>query len=632
MGKKPKTQPPLESPAESGKKPKTQPPLESPAELGKKPKTQPPLESPAELVSPSAINPIQLEQSITPSPDGDRQNWLLPIGAAILSGLTSLALRVASPLSNFVNHIRPLYTVVSSPTWYFSAPGKILGLSVPWRVGAFTGLSLTVIVSVVSALQVYNPDLFGKALQFTTNDRLKYLGLIAPLVLAFSVLTGLSTQFWLMGFPRRFPLIDNAWKRGLAELQMEGIELTEVPLFLICGIADTAGATALMQASGLRLGIRPTKSESQPLLWFTADKDGELAIFLFLCTCCHTSSISSGRGLDKETIVKRAASNSGRRGTPSDNAPRGTIQENVHSVDFDDADPSGIVDAPRQTSDVSRPSTKSAKVALQELQYVCRKLRTTRQPFCACNGLVSTVHFQTLKADEGEGQGKNLGQATRMNLELLTRELGLRTHVLALVHGLDDDNDFRSYLQRMREFRNGDIDRRLGKGLSTWAAVSTDVLKEVAHSSCDAFERLIYKFFSSTQSLKKTDNGELYRFMANIRGPVEANLTDWLVEGFATHETKPGEPVDPDGLPQFAGCYFVAAQPQTFEVTDEERLCAHAPGVFERLYELKGEIEWTQAAADRDTAYGAAANILFLATLAGILTIVVGLFGFLGNS
>ena len=670
--KKPRTHPSFDAPTESGKRPPTHQPLESPielgssrtqllldmpAELGKKPPTHQPLESPANLgpsvvyneVSPSATDPIsleesnkraetlwesvndvppaipnRLEQSIEPSPDDNRQNGLLLIGAAILTWLMSLAVRVASPLSNFVNLIRPVYAVVSSPTWYFSAPGKILGLSVPWRVGAFTGLSLTFIVSVVGGLQVYNEDLFGKALLFSTHANLQYLGLVAALLLAFSVVTGLSTQFWLMGFPRRFPLIDNAWNRGIAELQIAGIDLAHVPVFLVCGIADTDGATSLMQASGLRLGIRPTKSESRPLLWFTAEKDGEQAIFLFLCTCCQTSLITAERRLEIETTVKS---------TPADNARRDTIRENFHSVGFDDSNFQEAVDVPRQTPDVPRPSTKNAQVALKELQYVCRKLRTARQPFGACNGLVSTVHFQTLKADESEGQGKNLGQATRSDLNLLTCELGLRTHVLALVHGLDEDPDFRSYFERMREFRFADVDRRLGKGISTWAEVSTEVLKEVAHCSCDAFERLVYKFFSSTQSLKKADNCQLFRYMANIRGPVEANLTDWLVEGFATHENKDEQPVDPhpQELPQFAGCYFVAAERQTYEVNDEERLCAHAPGLFERLYDLKGEIEWTQAAADRDTSYTAAANLLFLMTLAGIVTIAVGLFVFWGK-
>ena len=583
-----------------------------------------------------------------------------------------------SLLSNFVNYVTsPLYTLVSSPTWFFSAPGKIFGLSVPWRVGAFTGLSLTVIVSVVGLLQVYYPDLFGQEVMFVANDKPQYWALIAILVLAFSIVTGLATHFWLMDVPSRYPLIDNAWKRGVAELQVAGIELTEIPLFLICGIPDTAGATSLMQGSGLTLVIKPPENESQPLLWFTAEKDGDLAIFLFLCTCCQTSLMSAGRGLEKEKAVK---------GGRSDNAgARGTIEEAVQSeeyggfhsiasssegrrpqasvmdldtgsdfgggktepiaagrqqaarntIDDDSESPSTIVSAPRIAAGVSRLSASSAKAAEEELQYVCRKLRIARQPFCPCNGVVSSVPFELLKSG-GDGQGKNLGQATRTDLKHLTSELGLRTHAIAVVHGLDGDDDFRTFVKRMREFQSAaDVDRRLGKGLNPWAEGSegsVDLIEQVAHCSCDAFQRLIYKFFSSTQSLKKVDNGQLYRFLANIRGRVEVNLTGWLVEGFATHEDKDGQPTDAEGLPQFAGCYFVAAQPQTSDVEDEERLFAHVPGVFERLYELEGEIEWTRAASDRDTAYRFAANVFFLLTLAGILAIVVGLYGFLGKN
>jgi hypothetical protein len=84
-----------------------------------------------------------------------------------------------------------------------------------------------------------------------------------------------------------------------------------------------------------------------------------------------------------------------------------------------------------------------------------------------------------------------------------------------------------------------------------------------------------------------------------------------------------------DDLPQFAGCYFVAAQPHTTDVDEGDRLFAHAPGVFEKLYEMEDEIEWTPAALTRDTAYRTAASFcLFIA----LIMIAISILGILGIS
>ena len=454
----------------------------------------------------------------------------------------------------------------------------------------------------------------------------------------------------------------------MEEFHANGIDIADYPLFLIEGMLDTSNANALMQASGLKLIIKPTESGSQPLLWYAAEKDGDLAIFLFLCSCCQTSLMSGGRGLEQEKAVAGNRGDAAVYGSlvqaddeqPGFNNPLHSIQpvqnrgrqvsnqslQSLGSDNYDEDSKSGKGrtavgqqtigdDEPRSHAPVSRPVSsslrlqkKASETAKAELGHVCHLLRNARQPYIPCNGLISTIPFEMLRVDGNGQQGKNLGEVTRSDLKVLTEELGLRVHVLALVHGLDADEDFRVFIKRMRDFQTAaDVDRRLGKGLSAWAEGGAEMIESVADCSCDAFQRLIYKFLSSTHSLRKVDNGQLFRFLAKIRGKVVGNLKEWLVEGFAPREENNGQPIDLIELPQFAGCYFVAAQPLPPEVNNEEPLFAHVPGVFERLFELEGEIEWSPAAAANDMAYRFWANAFFLLTLAAILTIVIGLFG-----
>lgn len=579
---------------------------------------------------------------------------------------------MVSLFANFFSYITsPIYSLISTPTWFFSAPGKIWGMSVPWRVAVFTGLLLSITVSIV--IYGLSREWFGtEARSDVIIQASKYIPLIAILVLVFSITIGFATHFWLMEVASRFPLIDEAWKKGLAELRANGIDITDFPLFLVLGIPDTPSANALMQASGLTVGVKPTDNGTKPLLWYTAERNGNLGIFLFLTNCCQTSLMSSGRGLESER---------GGHESPANAFPGQTLQGGLQSFDFapmqsmqlieDDSgySDSGVVpynesamqsiDGDYEPRKAARPpqgamrtiddigsdvKTKpdraynvlhlgqsQAKLAKEQVQHVCRRLLAARQPYCPCNGLIATVPFQMLRAD-GEKQGKYLGEATRGDLTTMTSELGLRAHAIAVVHGMDTDDDFRVFIKRMRDFQSSaDIERRLGKGISTWVDFNSETIESVTACSCDAFQRLIYKFFSSTQSIKKVDNGQLYRFLAKVRGNVVANLSGWLSNGFAPQdEDQDGKPRDLGSLPQFAGCYFVAAQPQSADSVDEDRLFAHVPGLFEKLFELEGEIEWTNEAIIRDNAYGYTAKLFFMLSLVAIAITIVGFFGMAG--
>lgn len=466
----------------------------------------------------------------------------------------------------------------------------------------------------------------------------------------------------------RFPDLDQAWKHGLAELRAKEIALADTPLFLILGLPNTASVHAMMRASRLNLGVKPTEDNFNPLLWFSAEKDGHTVIFLFLTACCQTSRLSSGYKLNCEPVQSDAPDD--------DSAALETIQnvnmasdfisiENLQPVDNPGAQSGGSGHSPSASQKpvpipqmAESSSNDTAVKALgdllkesgttdflvvkrifdedvarikERLKYVCHLLRVERQPRCAFNGIMATVPFNLLMVN-GDEQGRVLGTATHEDLQIITNETGVCAHVIAMVHGLDADEDFRVFVKRMREFQSAaDVHRRLGKGVNPWSMGSEndqELVKAAAHAACDAFQRTIYKFFSATQSLKKIDNGQLYRFLAKIRGKVRGNLVSWLVNALVSHDRGNWKEQNNNRLPQLAGCYFVAAQPASDDVSEKERFFAHVPGVFDRLmFDLPDKIEWTPEAVAKNRTYLVWANSLCVLFFA-LLILAVGLICF----
>ena len=574
--------------------------------------------------------------------------------------------RVVSPVA------APLYPLVRYPAWIFSAPGTHFGFSVPSRVAMFAGLSLTVIVSILYELQKRG-QIQGilPALNPTA-----FFCLAAVVILGVACASGLAVRHWLMNSSVRCPQIDLAWQQGLEEFLASEIELQEAPLFLFLGFPDFVSTTSFMQASGLKFDIQPVASGiTPPFLWFSGEKDGNRANYLFLNTCCQTSLMSGRRGLDQSS--KGLTSN-------VDDAPRGTLEDAVGSIDDrpqmsiqtdrdpdnEEIDPDESIgdrnthefedeievgkesafdippgagwktidsDEPSNTPQflpsvsktvyfVERLTDAETNRARTELRRVCHLIKTSRGLKCPINGVISTVPFQML-ASEGDSQGRALGDATRDDLKIVMHELGMRAHIIALVHGLDVEEDFRVFVKRMREFQSAsDVERRIGKGLGAWVEINRETVESLAICACDAFQRLIYKFFSSTQSLKRVDNGNLYRFLAKIRGKIEGNLKGWLGQAFAPQSDGQEDPADSDSTLQLAGCYFVAAQPPGEEANDEDRLFAHVPGVFERLAELEREIAWTKSEIEIDSVYRNLTNLIVLLTLASLIVVGISLF------
>lgn len=483
------------------------------------------------------------------------------------------------------------------------------------------------LVAFVVAVFVAIATICSSGIHATDQSFATWVSVMTGVIAVVMVVLGVCYACWLRGVGSVDSSIRTAWNQGIAELRRNGIKISDRPLYLVLGISDVDGADALMQASGLRLGVRPPEGRQMPLLWYTAEDHEQNAIFLFLCTCCQTGLLSAIRFPKGNHPGGISDQLSRTLNTISDVTSSFGIQDETPSEEFDVLGFSDVANSGDRVVDLN---CATVRLAHDQLKYVSRLLRQARDPDYACEGVILTVPYALLR--EGcDSQCQVLGDLCRSDLAVLTRETGMRSHVISVVHGIERDRDFHVFVKRMREFQSStDIDRRLGRGLPPWSDGTTEVVASVAEGACETVQRLIDRYLSTTQTLKKIDNGQLYRFLSRIRGSFCVGLKSWLCRVFVQSDRETQSHKANLTLPSLAGCYFLAAEPRTVGVPDDDRLFAHVPGVFSKLSELKEHVEWSASVLESDRRCDIAARIFFYGTLAVVAIWLLGLSGGIG--
>lgn len=564
-----------------------------------------------------------------------------------------------------------LSALVQFPVRAFLALGKSSGLSLAASVGGFVGVSLFVVLSLPFLLQTTGLS-GGHHSVIPQQFFWPILVSVIAAVIGVSVLSGILAQKWLIQLPATFSDIKDSWEQGLAELRQAGIQISDHPIYLVLGFPENRSVRSFMQASRLNMKFTPKiTGDESPLMWFAVEKDNGVALMLFLCNCCQTSLISSDGPIESSVIGDAAPLPVGtienfdlslpreylgvEEPVPSQNSTPCMVDYNasignqptmgdeddsmdhLQTVMGDEESQTEVVHVmpsvvPKLISaspglKLKRLEPETAAKANQRLQYVCSLLKTAREPDCPVSGIICSVPFPFLMAD-GPSQGQSIGQMTRSDLTIVTTELQTKAHVVALVHGLELNDDFSSLVRRLRNEATGDVDRRVGKGIGTWVEIRRETLEDLAICSCETFQRLIYKLLMSAQALKRVDNGSLYRLIMTIRGRFLNNLRSWLVTSFLPLDFRILAEGNGDEIPQLAGCYFIAAQPAASEEDSKEQLIfAHVTGVFEKLFELESHRTWLRSALSKDLACRKTANLLMFLTLAAGFVAMAGLIG-----
>ena len=531
----------------------------------------------------------------------------------------------------------PLRMLLYAPEKLLAGSRSLSRISLPARVALLATLFLLVcvVVTLIAFTQTQDRPFVQAKLTPLFVAVVLVLVLIIPLVLYKAL------KLWLEGEASPYPDIDHAWKTGLAELDRQGIDLKQVPLFLVLGTADPRQEKSLMDAARLELNVREIPPGPAPLHWY-AGPDG---IYLLASGVGCSSRLSA---LAAETLQQESARAPAEApaAEPAEAPMRGTIVLNrpgtaapsiraAASVPKPAAGRPASVASPGITgtmilgraggddeADSAPMPVEKHVVKLEQheaaeqdrrLEYLCRVVRRGRQPLCPINGVLTLLPFVLMQRSVPEAI--EVQRAAKKDLGTLQRVLMVRCPVTAMVIGLEEESGFRELVRRVGHERA--IHQRFGKGFSVSNPPLAERLEALAAHACGAFEDWVYALFREKDSLSKPGNAKLFALLCKIRRSVQSRLGKILVAGY-------GDEAEPPARGQsllFGGCYFAGVGE-----TDDRQ--AFVKAVLGKLQEQQEELEWMPQAIQEDDKYQFLAQItLVLDTL--LVLALVGIIGYL---
>ena len=215
-------------------------------------------------------------------------------------------------LKNFFNSMMapfraltaPLRWILGWPVKLVAAPQRFMGMALPTRVAALLAVFLCLLV-----LTAYVAFFFVKdGAHWAEWTRPGRIALIVALLIVIPLIARQTVRLFLEGSVSVFPDIDAAWQAGLDAMRKNGLDLTELPIFLVLGVRDGPHFDAIMDAAGIKLLVRAVPEGREPLRWYA----GERAVFLACprtgCLGLANSANQGSEGRMEKTLEPRDAS------------------------------------------------------------------------------------------------------------------------------------------------------------------------------------------------------------------------------------------------------------------------------------------------------------------------------------
>jgi len=524
----------------------------------------------------------------------------------------------------------PLRALLSAPSRLISSSRRVAGLSLPARVAIMVAVFLVICAATALFAFYHTQDRSFVKAKLTPA----FIMVIAALVLLIPIVLYKALKLWLEGETSPFPDIDRAWHAGLAELDRQGLDQSQIPLFLILGSADDTQEKAVFDASRLNFNLRAMPPGPAALHWY-ANPEG-----IYLCAtgagCLSrlaaraaevaaeeksrplttdplppgdalrgTIVVGSGRGGELSPRTSAAVPSAPAASSASVGNIRGTmVVGGAAGGSFQDDE--APVAAERH---VIKLEQHDASEQQRRLEYVCRLLRRLRRPLCPVNGILTLLPFGLVQRSVPESI--QVQRAVQDDMATLLSSMQMRCAVTALVIGLEEEDGFRELVRRVG--RDRAVGQRFGKGMNLWNPPLAERLEALTAHACGAFEDWVYTLFREKGSLAKPGNTKLFALLCKIRHNLQTRLANVLAIGFGydSDQQRAEKPLF------FGGCYFAAAG-QT-----EDRQ-AFVKAVLEKLPDQQEELEWTDAAYREDQRYQLFAR-LALAVDTVLLAILVAL-------
>ena len=517
-----------------------------------------------------------------------------------------------------------LWNLVTGPfRAILDLPRVVLRLSLPARIALLVTVFLLIVVLFGVTLRIREED-------DPWSDHIAQLSALFLLLLVTPPVVYMAARLWLEKDIGRWPDILEDWQEVLSELGRQGVRLTDTPLFLVVGATDDGEEERLLGQAAVEFSVWAVPSHREAGLHAYG---GPEAVFLCIASASHASHAArcgpraaggrsmfpaharSAASMISDTIDGRAfqgADDVGAESSPSGRAPasvgaaagRDTIQ----------LDALGYGVAARRKGE---PVSAIDRERLDDrLRYLCELVRQERRGLAPINGILALVPWSLLgrSPEDAAAYGRALGD----DLAGLVRGLGLRAPVTVLVTGLHDEPGFRGLVQRMPAAGK---DARIGQRFPIGAVPSHDQLGHVATRSCGMVEDQINgRILRQQGKFADPANADLIALVCRLRSEAAPCLSAILRRAFAPRAGRD------DTAPLFSGCYLAADGAGEGEM-------AFVKGVFEKVLDGQGELEWTREAAAENARAEGAARVLWIISGA-VLAVVAGLLGyrFLGSA
>jgi hypothetical protein len=526
-----------------------------------------------------------------------------------------------------------LWDLLRSPwVWIASIPRLLAALSLAGRIAACVAVFQVLVVLLATLVVIVGDD----QQVIEAWRRWDRLAVLAFLLVLTPFLVYQAAKLWLEREASRYPDILSAWRAALAELNRQGISLTDVPLFLVVGSASDDEEQRLLAEAPCEFIVSAAPQGSSALHVY----GGEDAVFVSLATCSRLSDLAR-RG-DQRRIPSPAGAqrpgDRGRQGAPADpfkTTDLGTLMAAAEAKPLADAPPPVAATASRApvgaanaTIDVSQmlprmlpaepgitPDTTGAALQpqsaasrdemRQRLTYFLDLLRRDRAGLVPLNGVLAVIPGGRLLG--GTADAAAMGLALGDDLATVSSRTGARAPVVTVVIGLESEPGFCELIRRMPESeRSG----RLGHRFPVGVVASEDEASSLARRACGMVEDLVSgRLFRAPDVLAAPGNDRLAVLLVKLRSELADRLAGvlrraMLAPGGAAH----------DSAPFLAGCYLAACGTR-----DGER--GFAQGVIARLLDNCGDLEWTLDAIAADERAGGVARVLW--GVSGVVLAVV---------
>ncbi len=524
----------------------------------------------------------------------------------------------------------PIRSIYSWIMRFIPGIKNLPNVSLPMRLALMAFLFLLVVYVAAIVSYAYSDSAVRAWFNFV---------IAAPFIIIIPVIVFYLVKFWMMKEESRFPEIDRVWGGGIAECERNGIDINNVPLFLVQGVRDHRQSMQLMKSSQLTFNVTFPPKEDADIVFF-ANPD---AVYLFINGCSCISRLSS---------APNGASGDQSKPAMGDSAVSGTIDAAMFAA----AASGNVVARPAAAENVSQTLTEGAFAAApaamqpaaagvggtmllpegglgeflgqravaaetqrtpqlsskdivereQKLRYVCSLISKKRQTLCPINGLITTLPFDLIETASSQIQ-----TTAQKDLGILRQELLVRCSNTVLITQMDQDEGFQELIKRVGEDKSRDF--RFGKGCELWNAPEQARLEAISAHAVGAFEDWIYMLFQEDSALKHRYNSRLFMLLCRIRGRFGENLRAVLARGFGFDPQTEAHLAYEQFL--FGGCYFAGTGA-------EQGRQAFVKSVFLKGIQQEGELEWAPEARRRDRQFQFAANLFALLGMLSFFAIV----------